>query len=391
MKKKGMFRIISLQMGVVPKVLIDILKNLDRDKFELFVLLNINQGDLLKDIPVDVNVIALQKGKEQMSRIRFFRFFQMIKRNIILKLYKHFPSLIKRKIFEIPDIEIAITHSSLPELLKSPFRNSKKINWFHTDIIWHHSKDYGKDLAKMMQKCDLTVFVSLYSKITFEKYLNVKLKNSLCIHNPFDVNDILYKSHLDSCNANSFFSEKVKTFVSTGRLVFAKGYDVLIDVHAELLDEGFDHRIIVIGDGNELIFLQRKIRTLGVESSFVLLGNINNPYPYIKNADYYIQPSRYESYPIALGEALILNIPIICTDVGGVSELLSHEKTAYIVNFEKDTLKEAMKNFMQNTLLIEKIRKEQSNFQANEYNRKIYSKINNILLKISRDEVPSEL
>lgn len=120
-------------------------------------------------------------------------------------------------------------------------------------------------------------------------------------------------------------------------------------------------------------------------------GNINNPYPYIKNADYHIHPSRYESYPIALGEALILNIPIICTDVFGVSELLSHEKTAYIVNFEKDTLKEAMKNFMQNTLLIEKIRKEQSNFQANEYNRKIYSKINNILLKISRDEVPSEL
>lgn len=384
MKKKVMFRILSMQMGGVPKVLIDILKNLDRDKFEPFVLLSIHQGELLSEIPGDVKVISLEKGKEEMSSLKAFLIFQLIKRKMNLQLYKTFPCLLKKKVDEVPDIEIAITHSSLSSLVKSPFLTSKKINWFHTDIRWHHTIDYGKKIARMMQKCDLTIFGSMHTKITFERHLNIRISNSMCIHNTFDEQNVIKKSREKDPDIKNIFSKEKKVFLSVGRLEHQKGYDVLIEIHAELLKEGFDHNIIVIGNGSKLELLQSKIRTLGVENSFILLGNKNNPYPYIKNADYYIQPSRYESYPIALGETLILNIPIICTDVGGVNELLRHKKTAYIVSFEKNSLKEAMKKFMQNPFLVEEIRKEQSNFQATEYNKKIYSKINDLLLKISQ-------
>jgi glycosyltransferase involved in cell wall biosynthesis len=370
-------------MGGVPKVLIDVLKNLDRERFEPSVLLQINQGELLDDIPKDVKVTALAKGRHEMSFIKPIRFIQLVMRNVKIQMYKIFPSLIKKKLFETPDIEIAITHSSLPDLLRSPFKNSKKVNWFHTDISWHHTKEYGEKIARMMKKCDLTIFGSLHTRLTFEKFLNVKIYNGIHIHNTFDEKNVLEKSLLEIPDLkNRFVDRSRKIFVSVGRLEYQKGYDFLIEVHKELLDEGFDHIIAVIGDGSENINLKNKIKFFSIEESFLLLGNQNNPYPYIKNADYYIQSSRYESYPIVLGETLILNKPIISTNVGGISELLSHGKTAYLVNFDKDELKSAMKKFMQNPELIEEIKNEQKKININNYNVNIYSKINRVLSKL---------
>lgn len=392
MKKKIMFRIRSMQMGGVPKVLIDILKNLDREKFEPSLLLQINQGELLSEIPKDIKVIALERGRQEMSDVKPIRFFQLIKRNINLKIYSIFPNLIKKKINETPDIEVAITHSSLRGLLRSPFRNSKKVNWFHTDISWHHTKEYGKKIAIMMKKCDLTIFGSLHTKLTFEKFLDVKVCNGVHIHNTFDEKNVLEKSLIETIDIKKiFFDKKNKIFISVGRLEYQKGYDLLIDVHKELIDEGFNHTIAVIGDGSERKHLKNKIRSYGIEDSFLLLGNQNNPYPYIKHTDYYIQPSRYESYPISLGETLILNKPIISTDVGGVSELLNHGKTAYLVDFDITDIKRAMKEFMQNPELVEKIKDEQKKFIVSDYNRKIYSQINNILSKLNINETYPKL
>ncbi|MCY1662911.1 glycosyltransferase [Chryseobacterium sp. SL1] len=383
MKKKIMFRIRSMQMGGVPKVLIDVLKNLDRERFEPSVLLQINQGELLDDIPDDVKVTALAKGRHEMSFIKPILFIQLVMRNVKIQMYKIFPSLIKKKLFETPDIEIAITHSSLPDLLRSPFKNSKKVNWFHTDISWHHTKEYGEKIARMMKKCDLTIFGSLHTRLTFEKFLDVKIYNGIHIHNTFDEKNVLEKSLLEIPDLKYRFVDRSrKIFVSVGRLEYQKGYDILIEVHKELLDEGFDHIIAVIGDGSENINLKNKIKFFRIEESFLLLGNQNNPYPYIKNADYYIQSSRYESYPIVLGETLILNKPIISTNVGGISELLSHGKTAYLVNFDKDELKSAMKKFMQNPELVEEIKNEQKKININDYNTGIYSKINRVLSEL---------
>ncbi|WBV54118.1 glycosyltransferase [Chryseobacterium gambrini] len=383
MKKKIMFRIRSMQMGGVPKVLIDVLKNLDRERFEPSVLLQINQGELLDDIPDDVKVTALAKGRHEMSFIKPILFIQLVMRNVKIQMYKIFPSLIKKKLFETPDIEIAITHSSLPDLLRSPFKNSKKVNWFHTDISWHHTKEYGEKIARMMKECDLTIFGSLHTRLTFENFLDVKIYNGIHIHNTFDEKNVLEKSLLEIPDFKyRFVDKRIKIFVSVGRLEYQKGYDFLIEVHKELLDEGFDHIIAVIGDGSENINLKNKIKFFSIEESFLLLGNQNNPYPYIKNADYYIQSSRYESYPIVLGETLILNKPIISTNVGGISELLSHGKTAYLVNFDKDELKSAMKKFMQNPKLVEEIKNEQKKININNYNVNIYSKINRVLSKL---------
>jgi len=380
MKKKVLFRIKSMDMGGVPKVLINILQNIAPERFECFVLMDIFQGELRESIPGNIKVFSLAGGREDMSSVKPVFLLQLLKRHIKLRLFEFFPGLIRSKIDIVPDIEIAIMHSSLPGLMRSPFTNAAKINWFHTDMRFHHTVSFGKKVAAMMNKCDVTVFVSEATQQSLEEYLNVKVRNGVCIYNAINEHEIIAKSLLPAFedHERNIFNRK-NLFVSVGRLVFQKGYDVLLEAHAELIKEGVNHHIAIAGSGPDRKKLEDRIRSLGVGNTFFLLGNKNNPYPYLKAADFYIQPSRYEAYPISLGEAMILNKPIISTKAGGVSEFLEHGNTAHLVDFDKKSLKKAIRKFIFDPDYVEHIRSMQKAFDCSDYNNEIYKKVNAVL------------
>lgn len=365
-RKIILFRLRSMEMGGVQKVLTEILKRLDKDKYDIHLLLNLLQGELLYEIPQEVKIHYLVKGKESFSKNKFMNFIQLIIRRLILLLYSNFPFLLKYKLGFIPDSEIAFMTSSLFELTNSPFKNSRKINWFHSDIRFFPKKMIGK-IIKAMKKCDITIFVSKNTQKNLENYIGEPLSNGICIYNIFDQKLIKKKSEQE-IHAGKFQTDK-KTFISVGRLDYAKGYDILLDAHVELIKEGFKHTIIIVGGGFYFSMLKNKIAFENVAESFILVGQKENPYPYIRSADYYIQSSRYEAYPLAIGEALILNKPIISTDVGGIREMITHEETAYIIQPSKEELKEAIKIFLSDSSLIEKIKKNQKSIDFERQNR----------------------
>ena len=101
-----------------------------------------------------------------------------------------------------------------------------------------------------------------------------------------------------------------------------KGFDRLLKVHKKLLDEGFKHRIQIIGDGYDFENIKNLKTELGVNETAEMLGFTDNPYPYIKAADFYILSSRYEGFPTVLFEAITLKKNIMATDVSGVQEML---------------------------------------------------------------------
>ncbi|CAA7196530.1 glycosyltransferase [Chryseobacterium potabilaquae] len=346
MKKKVLFRIPSMEMGGAQKAMLNIINFLDSSKYEPILLLNSFKGELLLEIPRNTKIFFLVEGIEKPNCNGIQRLLHRTKNYIILGKYCLFPTLLKKKLNIVPDIEIAMVDSSLKDLVNSPFKHSRKLNWFHADLHFY-SQVYGKEIVSMMHKCHLTVFVSHKTKGDFETYLKQYVYNSLCIYNAFNIEDIRSKS-LESFDLKEWmlFKRPVKTFVSVGRLVDQKGYDILIEAHSELIKEGFNHQIIVIGDGPEYRSLKKEIILQNVENSFLLLGLKENPYPYIAKADYYIQPSRYEGYPLAVAEALILHIPLISTCVGGVMEIIDHNKTGYLTGFSKYELKNAMMKFL---------------------------------------------
>src|SRR5690606_20874334 len=148
------------------------------------------------------------------------------------------------------------------------------------------------------------------------------------IYNPLDTDEILGKANEPIGHYK--FSTSAKTFVSVGTVFPQKGFDRLLKAHRRLLDEGFAHRILILGDGYAFENLKKLQKELGLSESVTLLGYTENPYPFVKAADFYLLSSRYEGFPTVLSEAVALKKKIIATDVSGVRELLEDGKLGLI-------------------------------------------------------------
>ncbi|CAA7391363.1 glycosyltransferase [Chryseobacterium fistulae] len=378
MRKKVLFRIRSMEIGEAQKTLLNLLDFLDRARYEPMVLLDFNEGELLNDIPGDIPVFFIAKGKAQLTSHSILRLFQRMERHRLLAAYRCFPELLWSKIGDVPDIEIAMMHSSLKGLMESPFKNSTKINWFDSDINFF-SKYYRKKMGRMMNLCNATVFVAQSTQYNFENYLGISVSNSICIYSTFNVKEVRKKSLITLHFEDRWLFKGEKIFVSVGRLVFQKGYDLLIEIHAELIKEGINHKIMVIGDGPVYEALMKKIKLLKVEDTFLLLGNRENPYPYITKADYYIQSSRYEGYHLSIREAMILGKPLISTNVGGVKEIVSHNKTGLLTHFSRYDLKKAIKKFLTDENYVSHISENQKEINFDHYNQRVLEQLEDIL------------
>ena len=108
--------------------------------------------------------------------------------------------------------------------------------------------------------------------------------------------------------------------LTVARLHHQKGVDIAIKAARILMDRGLDFRWYVLGDGEERKVVRELIEVNGLADRFILAGAVDNPYPYMKQCDVYVQPSRFEGKSVALKEALYLNERVIATDVRGNRE-----------------------------------------------------------------------
>jgi glycosyltransferase involved in cell wall biosynthesis len=134
--------------------------------------------------------------------------------------------------------------------------------------------------------------------------------------------------------------------VTVGRLHYQKGYDIAIEALSILRKEGFPVRWYVIGEGTERANLEQLIKKHGIEDSFLLLGAKDNPYPYIKQADLYVQATRYEGKSIAVEEAQILGKAILASDCTGNSEQIISGYDGLLIPLSTENLVSALKTLI---------------------------------------------
>lgn len=367
-KRKILFRIRSMEMGGVQRVLVDILKNLDLSKFEVAVLYNIRQGVLLNEVPKNIPQYTLTKGREEMSKNPIFQKIQLAFRLAQLKLYKAFPILTKNKIPFTPDVEVAMFHPNYQEVLDSPFKNSKKICWVHAEYE-------QEEFLEPLSKCDTAVYVSHKTMLGNIKNSQGKIKEGVVIHNAFDIEKIrtLALEPID-------FNFKAPSFVSVGRLAGQKGYDILIEAHKKLIDKCITHYIYIIGGGPDKAQLQTMIDSKDLSDTCFLLGQIQNPFPYIAQADYYIQPSRFEAYPLTIGEAQILGKAIISTDVGGVCEMIKDNEDGLICEVNAEDIAKKMQYLLEHPHLKNDFETQIKKRDFEKKNRDIYKSLEDLFL-----------
>lgn len=384
-KVKILFRIRALEMGGIQKVLIDILKHLPKDNFEISLMVNLFQGELRNEIPADIKIIKLAGGKEDFSSFYPIQKIQLIFRRIRLMIINTFPFVKQFYYGQKYDIEIAFGKPELKMVLNSPQKSSKKVAWVHWEFSHRPEFNRSKFVASQLQKFDHVVFCSANVRKQLKELYGIEFNNSSIIHNVIHPEQIisLSKEEIDDIPA---FNDNLFTFVSVGRVNTGKGYPLLFEIHKNLWNKGLKHRILIIGSGKEFDELNQLAINHGLENSFVLLGSKNNPFPYMKNADIFILPTQSEAYPLAVKEALILGIPVLVTNTGGVSEIVSDGTDGLLMKYEQEDISNKMELLLTNSELVKTLKsgaeKAKNNFKTNE----IYIQIENLLNSLYNNE-----
>lgn len=374
-KIKVLFRHRSMEMGGVEKVVLSMLNNLDRDKFDMAICLNINQGELRNEFPKHIRKVFLTEGKEDFSKNAFIQKIQLARRKLKLNKAEKNPKIADKLLNEKYDVEIATTYAVYKTVLNSTNKKSKKIAWLHSDLTLPGFDPYREDIFNSMKQFDYIIYGSQQCKdVLDQKYPDVKFPPGKVVLNAIPIEDLKIK-------AKAFPTDfgNVPTFVSVGRLHFRKGYRTLLETHKRLLDDDFIHNITVIGDGDDFDLLSKRIEELGVQNSFKLLGTQMNPYPYVKNADFYIMPSESEGWPLIIAETLILQKPIMATNVGGVPEMIEHKKTGYLTEYSQDGLYKGIKEFLTNKNLVQEIQENLKDIEKQFDNKKIFDAVEKII------------
>lgn len=348
--KKIIFGITSLGLGGAERVLVDIANNL-KDIYDITIFTIYAGGAFEKELDKKIKLISIYNNSyESMSKLN--------KKLIPLKILTCKKQIYNKYIKDKYDIEIAFLEGAITRIFASK-SNSKKIVWIHNDIKQVFGNDYKSKIKNnidkdIYSKYDKIVFVSNDNKEAFNKlYIKENNKNLLekeeVCYNYIDRNRIIEKSN-ENADVSTICTDKT-SIITVSRLVKQKAIDRLIKVHKKLIDCGLKHNIYVIGDGPEKEELDKLIKELKVEDTFHLLGAKENPYPFVKKADYFALLSNFEGYPMTLEEAKILNKKILITNTASREVVKNYSKSIIFENNE-NAIYEGLKQVLEGNIVL---------------------------------------
>ena len=339
MKKTLLFTIHYLELGGAERSLIGLLEALDYSRVDVDLFVYNHRGELMRMIPPQVHLLPeipeyaqIESPLKEVFRDGYWRIG--LSR---LKAKRQFARYVKRKhpkdgsaIFSfimknvaplLPPIspkteyDLAVSFLTPHDIVLEKVEAKKKAAWIHTDYsqidvnqslelpVWS-SYDKIVSISPAVTKAFLKVFPSLEHKI-------VEIPNVL--------SPKLVRERAENISSEEIAREMprekgVVILLSVGRFSAAKNYDNVPDICRRILNEGLSVRWYIVGYGGDESLIRRKIQEAGMEDHVILLGKKENPYPYIKACDIYLQPSRYEGNAVTVREAQILGKPVVVTD-----------------------------------------------------------------------------
>lgn len=142
--------------------------------------------------------------------------------------------------------------------------------------------------------------------------------------------------------------------LSVGRLYYQKGYDIAVRTAAILRERGRKFRWYILGEGEEKKNLLRQIKEEGLQEFFWLMGAVDNPYPYFKQADIYVCTSRFEGKSLVIEEAMALGKPVVASACTGTEEQIHSGEDGVIVPLDPKRLADEIERLMDNPAECEK-------------------------------------
>lgn len=386
-KKNILFVVDERRMGGVSVLLEDILNTLNLNKYSIDILVLHNNGEMLENIPKEVNLIYGTKYFQSID----YTLKEVINSGSITKLYYklkvildmktgNIKNVIKRERKKILtkkyDLEIAFKDGFTA--IFTIFGNSvRKIHWLHYEYkkINPNAK-YDKLFKKILPEFDQIIAVSDGVKEIFNEIYHLEDKTKV-IHNLVDTSKIKERAKEKT---DVILNKNDLNFVSVGRLHEQKGYDILIKTInrlniEKLLPKNFKFRLY--GDGPQKEYLLELVTKFNLEDKVFLMGKVSNPYKYLKDSDMFILPSRYEAFGLVIIEAMTLGIPVLATENHATNKIINNKTNGYITKNSEEGIYSGLKYILNN---LNELKKYQKNLSKYEYdNQTIIKELEGVL------------
>lgn len=394
MKRRILIVSHALELGGAERSLIGLLDAIDPKGYQVDLFLLRHEGELLNEVPAHVNVLPQIPAYTVFARpiktifmeghflLTAVRLIGKIAALIYDKLHHYIDSAVALEYSHKyavpflpliqPDVkyDLAISFLTPHYFVANKVNARKKIAWIHTD--YNQVQVNISSEEKMWARYD---FIASISDAAATNFINVfpKLKKKVVVIENILPQKLIERQAEETLTYNVLSKCGIR-ILSIGRYCRAKNFDNVPEICRRLLNMGLDIYWYIIGFGGDENLIKERISQMSVEDRVILLGKKDNPYPYIRECDLYVQPSRYEGKCVAVREAQMLNKPVIITHYPTAGSQVDDGIDGIIVPLDNVGCATEMKRLIEDKELMEQLvqnckRRDYSNAQEVE---KIY-------------------
>ena len=365
-----------MELGGAEMALLGLLGALDPGRVDVDLFIYSHQGPLMDYIPGHVNLLpekgpysvierpmgeALRRGHLGVVSGRLlakWRYRNFRKKHpadgddgAIMQYVGNCVTPVLPKINPEVEYDLCISFLTPHNIGRDKVRAKKRLAWIHTDYstvsinpdlelpVWN-SYDYIASISPEVTRSFLTVFPSLAAKI-------VDIENML--------SSAFVLGRAEEKDVSSELTGDIN-LLSIGRYCNAKNYDNVPDIAKRMIGHGLvNFKWYIIGFGGSEALIKSKIKEAGMEEHVILLGKKDNPYPYIKACDIYVQPSRYEGKSVTVREAQILGKPVAVTAYPTAPSQINDGVDGVIVPLDNEGCAQGLVRFIADTAQQDRI------------------------------------
>ena len=325
----------AMELGGAETALLGLLENIDTDKYEVELFLLRHSGELMKYIPTNIKllpeipqyaalaapigqVIRKRQWKVALGRtVGKYKAKKCVKKlsfppdNGVAIEYSHKYTRCAMPRISSREYDLAISFLTPHYFVAEKVLAKKKVAWIHTD--YSVVKVDTKSELIMWSKFNHIVSISDNVSESFFKTFPSLKERIVLIENIMPIDYMRKLVNKFSTESEMPEDGSIK-LLSIGRFSSPKRFDEVPKICKGIREAGVNVKWYLIGYGGDEQLIRQKISEEHMEDYVIILGKKENPYPYIKACDIYLQPSRYEGKSVAVREAQAMNKPVIITN-----------------------------------------------------------------------------
>lgn len=332
--KKILFLIHDLGQGGAEKVLVNLVNNMDRTKFDISVTVLFGGGVNEQFLAPDIHFRAVfPKEVPGNSKLMKLLTPNQLHRLCVKKHY---------------DIEVSYLEGPSARTVSGcQDPETKLVSWIHVE---QHTMDKlaasfrsEREARACYNRFDQTVCVSQYVHDDFCQLLNFQ-KPCRVLYNTVESDKIL----AGAVEAAPELKDDGRIrLIAVGTLKQSKGYMRFLQIIKRLRDEQYPVHLYILGIGPLQSEMEEYIRRNELHDTVTLLGYQTNPYKYVSKCDLFVCASFAEGFSTAATEALIVGTPICTVEVSGMREMLGeHNEWGVVTKNSEESLYQGIKGLL---------------------------------------------